>query len=310
MTHFDTPEDAYYGFFEADRAKDAAAWAGVMRYPHVRVAAAGGTDYFETSRDYADAADWTEREATGWVRTRGRQPTRLHESSDRVHLVGGWTRYNAADAPILWNRVTYIVTRPAGLHGSTSPPTWEPEHFHTRQRSGKTPPAEGLHGSTPPPMEGTATLPHASAVGDASPAEGSWGIQARFALGAYDGRDDEAAAESAARSAIAQVRRYYDAVDANDGGVCAALCRFPMMEVGVGEVARIEDGDQLARRVRRERDRITDFEIGAAQSGADGVIVALTAEYASGGREQSILVVGRGADTWRIAGISRIRTQA
>ena len=281
MTHFDTPEDAYYGFFEADRAKDAAAWAGVMRYPHVRVAAAGGTDYFETSRDYADAADWTEREATGWVRTRGRQPTRLHESSDRVHLVGGWTRYNAADAPILWNRVTYIVTRPAGLHGST-----------------------------PPPMEGTATLPHASAVGEASPAEGSWGIQARFALGAYDGRDDEAAAESAARSAIAQVRRYYDAVDANDGGVCAALCRFPMMEVGVGEVARIEDGDQLARRVRRERDRITDFEIGAAQSGADGVIVALTAEYASGGREQSILVVGRGADTWRIAGISRIRTQA
>ena len=281
MTHFDTPEDAYYGFFEADRAKDAAAWAGVMRYPHVRVAAAGGTDYFETSRDYADAADWTEREATGWVRTRGRQPTRLHESSDRVHLVGGWTRYNAADAPILWNRVTYIVTRPAGSHGSTSPPTWE-----------------------------TRTLPYASAVGDASPAEGSWGIQARFALGAYDGRDDEAAAESAARSAIAQVRRYYDAVDANDGGVCAALCRFPMMEVGVGEVARIEDGDQLARRVRRERDRITDFEIGAAQSGADGVIVALTAEYASGGREQSILVVGRGADTWRIAGISRIRTQA
>ena len=281
MTHFDTPEDAYYGFFEADRAKDAAAWAGVMRYPHVRVAASGVTEYFETSGDYADAADWTEREATGWVRTRGRRPTRLHESGNRVHLVGGWTRYDAADAPILWNRVTYIVTRPAGLHGSTPPATGE-----------------------------LPALPHASAVGETPPAEGSWGIQARFALGAYDGRDDEESAASAARLAIGQVRRYYDAADANDGGTCAALCRFPLMEVGVGAVARIEDGDELARRVRRNPDRISDLEIGAAQSGADGVIVALTAEYASGGKEQSILVVGREADAWRIAGISTIRTRA
>lgn len=112
QTHFDTPEAAYFGFFEADRAKNADAWAAVMSYPHVRVAATGTTDYFGTSRDYADAADWTSREATGWVRTVGREPVRLHESPDRVHLLGGWTRYNAKDEPILWNRVTYIVTRP------------------------------------------------------------------------------------------------------------------------------------------------------------------------------------------------------
>ena len=250
QTHFDTPEAAYFGFFEADRAKNADAWAAVMSYPHVRVAATGTTDYFGTSRDYADAADWTSREATGWVRTVGREPVRLHESPDRVHLLGGWTRYNAKDEPILWNRVTYIVTRPGS----------------------------------------------------------SWGIQARFAVGSYDGLDNEAAAGAAAAAAIRQVRRYYHALDENDGNACARLCRFPMVEAGVGEVARIENGTRLAQRASRGTDQSSNLAIRAAQSGAGGVIVALTADYASGRGEQSVLVVGRESDKWRIAGISRILT--
>ena len=73
-TRFDTPEDAYFGFFEADAAQDGDAWAAVMRYPHARVAASGEVLYFETARDYADDADWSSRVATGWVRTRGREP--------------------------------------------------------------------------------------------------------------------------------------------------------------------------------------------------------------------------------------------
>lgn len=116
-THFDTPEDAYFGFFEADRAKDADAWAAVMSYPHVRVAAPGPTECFDSPQDYAAAADWTAREATGWAYTRGRDPVILHESQDRVHLLGGWIRYNADDEPILWNSVTYIITRPGSSWG-------------------------------------------------------------------------------------------------------------------------------------------------------------------------------------------------
>ena len=114
-----------------------------MSCPHVRIAASGATSIFETAQEYADAADWSSRVATGWVRTRGRQPDRLHESANRVLLVGGWTRLNAADEPIPWNRVTYILTR----------------------------------------------------LGD------SWGIQARFALGAYDGSDDASAANLAVEAA-------------------------------------------------------------------------------------------------------------
>ena len=106
----DTPETTYREFFRADRAKDPHAWAAVNSYPHVRVAP-GGIEYFETARDYASQASWTEREATGWVRTGGIGPERLHTSPDRVHLAGGWTRYNADDEPILSNRVVYVLTR-------------------------------------------------------------------------------------------------------------------------------------------------------------------------------------------------------
>ena len=276
-TRFDTPEDAYFGFFEADAAQDGDAWAAVMSYPHARVAASGEVLYFETARDYADDADWSSRVATGWVRTRGREPVRLHASSDRVLLLGGWTRFNAEDEPILWNRVAYILTRPGGLHGGTPPATGECPNCLTRQRSGKAPPAEG-----------------------------SWGIQARFALGTYDGSDDEVRTNLAAEAATGVVRHYYDALSRGDGDACAGLCRFPMIDVGVGHVTRIESGIELARRVGRKKTRFVNLDITAAQSGAKGVNVAVTADYASGGGEQTLIVVGRDSGTWRIAGISRM----
>ena len=114
---FQAPEDPYYEFFRADSAKDAKAWAAVMSYPHTRVSATGNSPYYETPEDYAARASWAAREATGWVRSVGVNPIRIHESDDKVHLAGGWTRYNAKDEPILSNRVTYIVTRLEGSWG-------------------------------------------------------------------------------------------------------------------------------------------------------------------------------------------------
>ena len=115
-----TPEEAYFEFFRADSAKEAEAWAAVMSYPHVRVSAVGRVDYYETAEDYASyasRASWVAREATGWVRSRGIEPVRLHASADKVHLAGGWTRFNVDDEPILRNRVTYICTRIDGSWG-------------------------------------------------------------------------------------------------------------------------------------------------------------------------------------------------
>jgi len=51
------------------------------------------------------------------VRTQGIEPVRLHESADMVHLLGGWTRFNAADEPIRKNRVAYLLTRLEGGWG-------------------------------------------------------------------------------------------------------------------------------------------------------------------------------------------------
>ena len=116
-SHFEAPEDAYRGFFRADNAKDPDGWAAVMSYPHVRVSATGRTVYFDTPEQYAARASWAPREATGWVRSQGVDPARLHESADKVHLLGGWTRYNAKSEPILSNRVTYVLTRPKASWG-------------------------------------------------------------------------------------------------------------------------------------------------------------------------------------------------
>ena len=246
---FETPAEAYFAFFEADASQNGDAWAAVMSYPHVRVAASGPTVYFPTARDYADAADWTSRVATGWVRTRGREPVRLHESVRRVHLVGGWTRLNARGGPILRNRVTYILTRPGS----------------------------------------------------------SWGIQARFALGAYDGNDDAVATRSAVEAATGVVLRFYDALAAGDSHACAGLCQFPLVDVGVGEVRRFMDGPGLAPEVDGRTTGFGEVTVRAAQAGPDGVLVEVLADHSDGGGEQTVIVVGRWAGSWRIAGLSRIR---
>lgn len=245
---FDTPEEAYAGFFEADAAQDSDAWAAVMSYPHVRVAAAGPTAWYDTPGDYAATApDWTVRVKTGWVRTRGREPVRLHESVNRVLLVGGWTRLDAHDEPILYNRVTYILTRP----------------------------------------------------GD------SWGIQARFALGAYDGSDDEPELHQAAEAAIGQVRLYYDALARGDGDACARLCRFPLVDVGVGTATRLQNGAELAKYAGPQTGGFANLDISVAQCGPKGVNVAVTADHGDGRNEQTLVVVGKIAAGWAIAGLSR-----
>ena len=126
MGSHESPEAAYWSFFDRFNAKDAEGWAAAMSYPHVRVSASapptrGGrfdprTASFltPTPADYtsmATQAGWERFEATGWVRTQGLEPRRVHETDDKVHLAGGWTRYRADDSPIISNRVLYVLTR-------------------------------------------------------------------------------------------------------------------------------------------------------------------------------------------------------
>lgn len=125
-----TPEATYWEFFRADRAKDARAWAAVLNYPHVRVAAPGRVEYFESPKEFIAAATWSEREATGWVRTEGIEPRAIQTAPDKLHLAGGWVRYDAEDQPILSNRVVYVLTKPQERWGVQArlacgaTPTW------------------------------------------------------------------------------------------------------------------------------------------------------------------------------------------
>ena len=97
MGHYATPEDAYWAFFDQFNANSADGWAGVMSYPHVRVSPPrGGATPRTASRVFATAADYAAQaaatferiRATGWVRTEGIEPERVHTSEDRVHLAG------------------------------------------------------------------------------------------------------------------------------------------------------------------------------------------------------------------------------
>ena len=115
---YESPEATYEAFFTHFNAEDGAGWATVMSYPHTRVSAGGGRlTLFETPEEYAQLNPWPRFKVDGWVRTEGITPVRIHESADKVHLAGGWSRYNAANEPYISNRVTYILTRLAGGWG-------------------------------------------------------------------------------------------------------------------------------------------------------------------------------------------------
>ena len=82
-----------------------------MSYPHVRVAAPGRIEYFRSAEEFIASADWTQREATGWIRTEGIEPRVIQTARKKLHLAGGWTRYDVNDQPILSNRVVYVLTK-------------------------------------------------------------------------------------------------------------------------------------------------------------------------------------------------------
>lgn len=104
-----------------------------MSYPHVRVSAGPPSSkrgrFFHprtAARIYPDHADyagtaesmgWQRFISTGWVRTQGLEPERVHAAEDVVLLAGGWTRRRADDSPIVSNRVLYTLTRLDGGWG-------------------------------------------------------------------------------------------------------------------------------------------------------------------------------------------------
>ena len=113
MGNYATASAAYWGFFETFNARSAAGRAGVMSYPHLRMAAGRSAPTIaQTAAEFeANAsASWDAVDVTGWAWTQPITPRVVHRSSDKVHFAGGWTRFRADGSVIRRNRLLYVAT--------------------------------------------------------------------------------------------------------------------------------------------------------------------------------------------------------
>lgn len=111
MGAYESPEAAYWAFFETFNAKSASGRAAVMSYPHLRVAATNVEPSIqETAEEFEASASWEQFERTGWASTQPITPRVVHRSPDKVHFAGGWTRYRADGSEMSQNRLLYIAT--------------------------------------------------------------------------------------------------------------------------------------------------------------------------------------------------------
>ena len=112
MAAYESPEAAYWAFFETFNARSASGRAGVMSYPHVRVAATRVEPSIQqTAAEFEASASWDQFDRVGWAWTQPITPRVVHSMSDKVHFAGGWTRYRADGSVISRNRLLYIATR-------------------------------------------------------------------------------------------------------------------------------------------------------------------------------------------------------
>jgi hypothetical protein len=102
---------SYWRFFESFNSRDVEKWTDSLQFPHLRVSARGPAPLIiPKPEQHTEAMSYDRVLASGWDHSVGAEPEVLHVSSDKVHIRGGWTRYNKNDEPILTNFVTYVIT--------------------------------------------------------------------------------------------------------------------------------------------------------------------------------------------------------
>lgn len=110
----------YWRFFEATNSRDSRKVADTLNYPHVRLSARSKPGFAQDAETLAARMSFDPLIATGWDHTVGMQPEVLHVAARKVHIKGGWTRYDSDDKPIMTNMVTYIATLVDGHWGLQS----------------------------------------------------------------------------------------------------------------------------------------------------------------------------------------------
>lgn len=111
MGSYESAEAAYWAFFTTYNDRSPSGRAGVMSYPHVRVAAGRVEPVVtDTAAEYEQLDNWSAVVQQGWAWTQPITPRVVHRSPDKVHFAGGWTRHRADGSEISRNRLLYIAT--------------------------------------------------------------------------------------------------------------------------------------------------------------------------------------------------------
>jgi len=133
---------------------------------------------------------------------------------------------------------------------------------------------------------------------------GGWGIQSRFGTDSFEEGEDTGPSE---RGALETVGAYLDARAGGDFSAAAGLAKYPLTDVGVGEVTQHEDAAAYEAALSSEG-AIGEGsrELRAYQVGRTGVNVAIDAPASDGGRLKAVALVALVEEGWRIAGWSAI----
>lgn len=110
----------YWRFFEGTNSRDPKQVTDALNYPHVRISARGNPNIVRHRETHAGRMSFDPLIATGWDHTLGMEPEVLHVAPRKVHIRGGWTRYDRDGKPIMTNMVTYIATLADGRWGLQS----------------------------------------------------------------------------------------------------------------------------------------------------------------------------------------------
>lgn len=112
--------DAVDKFLDTWNSRDPEAWAGSLKFPHVRPSPFGEIVVAENSTDYIARVDFAATVASGWDHSEWDYKHVLHTSPQKIHVAGQWSRYNETGDIILTTPIIYIVTKSDGAWGIQS----------------------------------------------------------------------------------------------------------------------------------------------------------------------------------------------
>lgn len=104
-------------FLEAFNARDEAAWADTLLFPHVRLAS-GAVAVYENRSAFLDSRDLNQfAEETGWDYSTWDDMQIVQSAADKVHIAVTFTRYDAQGSVLATYQSFYVVERADGRWG-------------------------------------------------------------------------------------------------------------------------------------------------------------------------------------------------